>query len=133
MKNVKLNIQIDRKNHTIIYEYFWTNPQGRTFRRTLKVEVGEECHAWSYQRLGVVAVRYGLMKLKEGCNVLVTVNNRYIWQNAENLIYWRRNYWHSASGKEIANAYSWQQLVEVAKQHVVTIRYNNELRTLKAA
>ena len=71
----------------------------------------------------MIALRRTLQKLKQPCKVYVTINSHYVWTNVGKLATWQSNTWLNASGKPIANAYSWQKLAQVLPGHQVYVMY----------
>ena len=133
MKNVHMHIELQPGNR-VEYRLSYTNAKGKTFTKASAAVATEHTVNWTRQHFAIVALHKGLSKLKEPCNVRVTINSRYIWQNVESLPKWADNYWLSSKGKPIANALSWKNLADDAKQHIVSICYGDEpLHILKSA
>ena len=124
MKTVQINLTLHPAAEAFIAsEMLYTNAEGRTFRRRGGFEILDQ--TVSRQRLAVIALRRTLEKLKQPCKVYVTINSHYVWTNAQKLATWQQQDWINASGKPIANAYSWQKLAQAASGHQVYIMYED--------
>ena len=124
MKTVQITLTLHPATDAFISsEMLYTNSAGRTFRRRGGFQILDQ--TVSRQRLAVIALRRTLQKLKQPCKVYVTINSHYVWTNAEKLATWQHNTWLNASGKPIANAYSWQKLAQAATGHQVYVMYED--------
>ncbi|MBN1430340.1 MAG: ribonuclease HI [Anaerolineae bacterium] len=90
---------------------------------TTRYLTGAQPKATNNQMELVAAIR-ALQALKMPCMVVLYTDSQYLargWN--EQLPIWRENGWQTTAKKPVKNIDLWQQLIEVARSHVVTIKW----------
>ena len=76
------------------------------------------------QRMELTAALEGLRALKEGCEVTLISDSKYVTDGIQSwLPGWVSRGWRNSSGKPPENLDLWQDIYEQTKQHRVTTRW----------